>query len=70
MFPVDGTNLFEVAQILRKAINDPDVIAVGFSTSLSDNWLDLGLDDPQCPDKILPYNIFNQKEHFFLGEGR
>ena len=62
------TNLKEQAEILKKALQDPDIIAIGFSISLTDGWTDRGLPDPDDSDERLPYNIFTQNDHQFLGE--
>ena len=62
------TNLKEVADILKKILDDRDVLAVGFAISLSDGWTDRGLLDPEDQEERLSYNIFTQKEHWFLGE--
>ncbi len=61
-----STNLKDVADILKKACDDPDVLAVGFAISLSSGWADRGLLDPEDPEERLPYNIFTQKDHWFL----
>ena len=63
-----STNLKEVAELLKKAREDPELIAIGFAISLSDGWTSKGLPDPDDSEERLPYNIFKQEDHWFLGE--
>lgn len=60
------TNLKEVAEILKKALNDSEIIAIGFSISLTDGWTNWGNEENEEGDR--PYNIFKQNDHWFLGE--
>ena len=61
------TSLPEQAEILQKAYDDPDVIAVGFNqTSVNaDTWTNAGGRDPET-DEWLPYNCLTMDKHTWL----
>ena len=64
----DGqTNLSAQADILEKAYNDPDVIAIGWNqTSISaDHWGNYGGYD-EVNDCSIPYNCLTGTDHFWI----
>ena len=61
------TSLPEQAEILQKAYDAPDVIAVGFNqTSVNaDTWTNAGGRDPET-EEWLPYNCLTMDKHMWL----
>lgn len=61
------TSLPEQAEILQKAFDDPEIIAVGWNqTSVNgDTWSNIGGYDEE-EDEYLPYNCLTMKDHWWL----
>lgn len=60
------TSLNEQADILQRAFDDPDIIAVGWNqTSVNaDTWCDYGYDEEK--DESIPYNCLKMEDHWWL----